>query len=182
MPGMGWSALLNSPQPTADGTALASSVTLTDISQASPGSVTTPANFLYPGSAFRVTAFGVFSNTATPTLLLGVYYGGVAGVALATTGAITTTTTVTNVPWHLELYCTVRTAGASGTVKVHGWCDLGTSVSAVSHLPMPNTANTGTATIDTTAAKLITIGAQWGTSSASNTITCHHSYVQSLAL
>ncbi len=31
-----------------------------------------------------------------------------------------------------------------------------------------------TATIDTTAAKALTIGAQWGTNSASNTITCHH--------
>src|SRR5215471_12110267 len=179
MPGMTWEALLNSPQPTADGTALASSVTLTDISPVNP-TVTLPANFQYPGTAFKLTAFGIFSTTATPTLLLGFYYGGVAGTALVTSGAITTGSGVTNVPWHMEAYLTVRSVGATGTIKIHGWVDLGTSVSAVSHLPMPSTANTGTVTIDTTAAKLITVGAQWGTSSASNTVTCHHSYIESL--
>src|SRR5262245_50554453 len=85
---MTWEALLNSPQPTAAGTALANSTTLTVISVAPQ--FTLPANFLQAGSALRFTAFGVFSTTVTPTLLLGVYYGGVAGVALATTGAITT--------------------------------------------------------------------------------------------
>lgn len=181
MPGMTWEQLLNSPQPTADGTALANSITLTDISPVNPA-LTLPANFQVPGSAFKLTAFGVFSTTATPTLLLGFYYGGVAGTALVTTGAITTGSAVTNVPWHMEAYLTVRSVGSAGTVKVHGWCDFGTSVSAVSHLPMPNTANTGTVTIDTTAAKLITVGAQWSAASASNTVTCHHHYVESLGL
>lgn len=179
MPGMTWEALLNSPQPTADGAALANSVTLTDISPVNP-TVTLPANFQYPGTAFKLTAYGIFSTTATPTLLLGFYYGGVAGTALVTTGAVTTASGVTNVPWHMEAYLTVRSVGATGTVKVHGWCDLGTSVSAVSHLPIPATANTGTVTVDTTAAKLITVGAQWGTANASNTVTCQHHYVESL--
>lgn len=117
MPGMTWESLLNSPQPTADGTALASSVTLTDISPVNP-TVTLPANFQYPGSAFKLTAFGIFSTTATPTLLLGFYYGGVAGTAIVTSGAITTGSGVTNVPWHMEAYLTVRSVGATGTLKV----------------------------------------------------------------
>lgn len=57
---MVWESLLNSPQPTAAGAALANSVTLTDISVA-PQFVL-PANFLQAGSAMRFTAFGVFST------------------------------------------------------------------------------------------------------------------------
>jgi hypothetical protein len=179
MPGMTWESLLNSPQATAAGTALASSVALTDVS---PGpNYVLPANFLQNGSALRFTAFGVFSTTATPTLLLGFYYGGIAGTALATTGAITTATTVTNVPWRLEVTTTIRTTGASGTAMSQGFCLFGTSVSAASFLPVPNTA-LATVTVDTTAAKALTVGAQWGTSSASNTLTCHGFYVESLGL
>lgn len=177
MPMMTWESLLNSPQPTTAGTALNTSTTLTDISQAPQ--FTLPANFLQAGSALRFTAFGVFSTTSTPTLLLGVYYGGVAGTALAATTAITTGSGVTNVPWRLELTTTVRTVGSSGTAMSQGFVDLGTSVSAVSHVPLPQAA-LATATIDTTAAKTLTVGAQWGTSSASNTITLHGFYVESL--
>lgn len=179
MPGQFWSALLNSPQPTAAGTALANSTTLTDISQAPQ--FTLPANYLQAGSALRFTAFGVLSTTATPTILLGVYYGGVAGTALAVTPATTTGSGVTNVPWRLELTTTVRTTGSSGTAMSQGFWDLGTAVTAVTHLPLPGTA-LATVTIDTTAAKTLTVGAQWSAASASNTITLHGFYVESIGL
>lgn len=177
MPYMTWASLLNSPQPTAAGTALASSTTLTDVSVA-PQFVL-PANFLQAGSALRFTAFGTFSNTATPTLLLGVYYGGVAGVALAATGATTTTTGATNWPWRVELTTTIRTVGSSGTAISQGFVDLATSLTAVTRIPIPATA-LATVTVDTTAAKALTIGAQWGTSSASNTLTLHGFQIESL--
>src|SRR5262245_55298742 len=177
MPYMVWNSLLNSPQPTAAGSALASSTTLTDIS-VSPA-YTLPAKFLQAGSVLRFTAFGVFSTTGTPTLLLGVYYGGVAGTALATTGAITTGSGVTNVPWRLELTSTVRTTGSSGTAMSQGFCLFGTSVSASSFLPVPNTA-LATVTVDTTAAKVLSIGAQWSAASASNTVTLHNFFIESL--
>jgi hypothetical protein len=179
MPAMTWESLLNSPQPVTAGTALATSTTLTDVSVA-PQFVL-PANFLTAGSSLRFTAYGVFSTTATPTLLLGIYYGGVAGVALAATTAVTTGSGVTNVPWRLELTTTIRASGASGTAFSQGFCDLGTSVSAVSHLPLPQIA-LATVAVDTTAAKALTVGAQWGTSSASNTLTLHGFYVESLGL
>lgn len=177
MPYMVWESLLNSPQPTSAGTALASSTTLTDVSVA-PQFVL-PANFLQAGSAMRFTAFGTFSNTATPTLLLGIYYGGVAGTALAATGATTTTTGATNWPWRIELTTTVRTVGSSGTAISQGFVDLGTSLTAVSRIPIPATA-LATVSIDTTAAKALTVGAQWGTSNASNTLTLHGFQIESL--
>lgn len=177
MPNMTWNTLLNSPQATVAGTALASSVTLTDVS-AAPNYVL-PANFLQNGSALRFTAFGVLSTTGTPTVLLGVYYGGVAGTALAASAAITTGSGVTNVPWKLDLITTVRSTGTSGTAMSHGTLHLGTSVSAVNVAPVPAIA-LATVTVDTTAAKALTVGAQWGTSSASNTLTCHGFYIESM--
>lgn len=180
MPYMAWESLLNTPQATAAGTALATSTTLTDISPTPNWPL--PANFLQAGSALRFTAFGVFSTTATPTLLLGFYYGGVAGTALATTGAVTTASAVTNVPWRMYAEATVWTTGTTGTISVQGEAKLGATVATWNtQIPIPVTA-LATVTIDTTAAKALTVGAQWGTSSASNTITCRGFYVESMGV
>lgn len=160
------------------GTALANSTTLTSISPVPD--YTIPAGLLTVGSSFRVTAHGVFSTTATPTLLIGLYYGGVAGTALVASSAITTASSVTSVPWHLEYVFTCRATGTSGSLFGHGWLDLGTSVSAVTHYPLPMATNAAV-TVDTTTAKSLVVGAQWGTASASNTITCHHLLVENLA-
>jgi hypothetical protein len=155
------------------GTAYASSTTLTDVS---PGGTTNPiavpAYSLQKGMLLRLRASGTFSNTGTPTLLLGFYLGGTAGTALAATSAITTTTGATNWPWALSLDLRVRTTGSSGTVMPGmGYLDLPTSLTAFTHRPIPETA-LATVTWDTTATKTLTVGAQWGTSSASNTLTC----------
>lgn len=166
-----WSAPL-APFHIADGTALASSTTLTDISPTP--NITLPANFLDPGMTLWFTAWGRFSTTATPTLLLGLYYGGVAGVAICATAAITTPSAVTNQTWRFEGEARVRTIGSSGTIL---GVAVAENVSTTATNMAPATAPTA-ATIDTTAAKALTIGAQWGTNSASNTITCHHFAVE----
>lgn len=180
MPGQFWAAHIGGGPPSpAAGTAYNTSTTLTDVSPAPQ--ITIPANFLnYDGAAFHLTAFGTFSNTATPTLLLGFYYGGVAGVALGATSAITTTTGATAWPWRMEMTCIVRSTGASGTIMRQGWIDLATSLTAVTHRPIPEVA-LATVAVDTTTAKALTVGAQWGTSSASNTLTCHGFTAMSLA-
>lgn len=153
------------------GTAYNTSVTITDVSPAPQ--IILPANLLDVGQVLRLTAFGTFSNTGTPTLILGFYYGGVAGVALAATGAVTTTTGATNWPWRLEYEGRVRSTGTGGTVMGSGWLNLATSLTAYTQIPVPATA-LATVTTDTTTAKSLTVGATWGTSSASNTLTCHH--------
>lgn len=179
MPMQSWEAHIGGPAPGVAGTALASSTTLTDISPAPQ--ITMPANFLdYVGACCRLTSFGVFSTTGTPTLLLGFYYGGVAGTAIAATAASATGSGVTNVPFRLEYTFTVRSIGATGTIIGQGFALIGTAVTAVGTTPLPVTA-LATVTIDTTAAKAITTGAQWGTNSASNTITCHGHTVESVA-
>src|SRR5690242_13525190 len=106
MPAQFWEAVLNSPAVGA-GTPLASSTTLTDISPAPQ--LVLPANYLYVGQRLRIRAYGIFSTTGTPTLLLGGYYGGVAGTLLAATAAITTGSGAASWPWQLSLDVRVAT-------------------------------------------------------------------------
>lgn len=164
------------PFHNADGTALATSVTLTDIS---PGTSTTgvvlPANTLEVGSEVNLYAYGFFSNTATPTLLLGFYYGAVAGAALAASGAITTVTAATAWPWMMEYRGRVRSIGTTGSIVGQGRLYMPASLTQFqAAYAIPVTSAARTVTIDTTAAKVVTVGAQWGASSASNTVTCQY--------
>lgn len=164
-----------SPQPPfhdAAGTALANSITLTDISPAP--NIVLPAGWAsIKGAEIEVFAQGFFSNTGTPTLLLGVYYGGVAAaLPLAVSSAVTTTTGATLWPWKLSYRGVVRQLGSAGSINGYGEVLLPTALTAWTGRPIPEVAANRTVTIDTTTAKAITIGAQWGTANASNTITC----------
>ena len=170
MPVQTWEAVLNSgaPYQTTDGAAYTASTTITDVSPAPQ--ITLPANYYYVGQVFRATAFGLISGVSGINLTMGFYYGGVAGTALLTSGAITTTTAATAWPWHMEAWVEVKTLGSSGTVWSKGWLDLPTSLTAIARTSMPAT-QTQPITVDTTTAKAITAGATWGTNSASNTLT-----------
>lgn len=132
-----------------------------------------PGGTLVPGTMIRVEAGGVFSNTGTPTLAIGLYYGLVAGTALAVTTTITTTTGATNWPWRFYYWGRVTNTGTSGSIMGHGELWLATSLTAMSQNQAPTTAMAAV-TIDTTTSKQLSIGASWGASSASNTITCHY--------
>jgi hypothetical protein len=185
MPMQTWVSHIGGPGPGVAGTPLANSTTETDISPPGQGStpgIVVPANMLnYIGAKLRITAFGVFSTTATPTLKLSLYPNAVAGAnALTTTGAVTTANTVTNVPWRLHWEGVIRSIGTGGTIIGSGFCVLGTAVAAATFLPIPNTAIATTA-INTTQNNNMTVAAQWGTPSASNTITCHDLSVLSIA-
>src|SRR5205814_10316186 len=67
-----------------------------------------PAGTLNPGTEVSIEAWGVMSNTATPTVILGLYLGntgdpvvaGTGGGTLAVSTAKTTTTAMTNWEWH----------------------------------------------------------------------------------
>ena len=172
MPNQFWVAT-QPPYLTADGTALASSTTKTDVSAAPQLAI--PANYLQLGTRFRLEADLTFSTTGTPTLLLGFYYGGVAGTALAESSAITTGSGAASWSARLRWSGKWTAVGSSGSVAGHGTLELGTSLTAFTVRPIPEVAASRTvSSLDTTAAKSITVGAQWGTSSASNTITCNN--------
>lgn len=167
------------PGHTADGTALASSSALTDISPTP--NIVVPANFLVAGSILRVTAAGRFGTTGTPTLLIGAYIGGVAGAAAFKSDAITTISGASASIWRLEGLIFVRSDGSSGTVMGIGSVQGVSAITAIAPAGSAGSNTPAVATWDTTAAKALTIGAQWSTgTSASNTITCHQFTVESL--
>lgn len=163
------------PHHDADGTSYNTSTTLTDVSN---GAATNPyflpgGSFLQEGTMFELDAWGTYAtNATTPTLILGFYYGGVAGIALAASTAVAVTNTATiNWPWKLHYDGVIQTGGTSGAILGHGYQEIATSLTAVAHREIPETA-TAQVTIDTTVQKAITVGAQWGTSAAGNILIC----------
>lgn len=127
---------------------------------------------LQPGTAISIEAWGVASNTGTPTLQLGVYYGAAGAVDLALSTAKTTTTAMANWEWHLWYLGRVTAVGTAGAIMGSGYWRLPTSLTAWTEIRLPETAPASVA-IDTTINKFIGIEAAWSASSASNTITCH---------
>lgn len=136
-----------------------------------------PGKSLQPGANICIEAWGVASNTGTPTLILGVYWGGVAGTALVVSTAKTTTTAMANWEWHLWLDVRVLTTGVSGSMIASGYWRLPTSLTAWTEYRFPETAPAAVASLDTTVDKLLTVGATWSASSALNTITMHNQRV-----
>jgi hypothetical protein len=145
--------------------------TLVDVSGAPQ--ITLGANQLELGSELEIQASGEFSTTGTPTFTFGFYYGGIAGVALAASSAITTGSGAAAWPWVMRYRGIVRAIGSAGSIKGQGILYMGSSLTAVNVRPIPEVAASRTVAIDTTAAKAVTFGSACGTSSASNIITCY---------
>lgn len=163
------------------GTAYNTSATITDIS-ANPQYVMFPNKVTTVGQTLRFRAAGVFSTTTgPPNLTLGIYKNtqttaggtGVGGAALAATTAFATTASVTNLVWMLDLESVFQVVGASGTCFSTGFVLIGTSATAATTIPIPFTTPQTAVSFDTTKATILSVGATWGTSSASNTITCN---------
>lgn len=178
-----WRSVLGNQVGSGAGSALTNTTTLTDISPAPQAVI--PANYLYVGQRLRITAYGIYSNTATPTLLLGVYFGGVAGTLLAATAANATPSGVTNVPWQVVCDVYVRSVGSAGSVWANGTATVfQTLAGGASGNPLiyalPTTQTQPISSLNTTQSNALTIGAQWGTASSSNTITCEDAYVETL--
>lgn len=132
-----------------------------------PG-LTLPANFLKRGMVIRTTAGGNFSTTGTPTLVFGTYYG---STALGVNVALTTASGAATLPWRLETTTTFQTDGAAGTAITQGELWYGTTLTAVTQIPIPGIA-LATVTVDTTASAAWAAKATYSASSASNIVTC----------
>lgn len=150
-----------------DGAAFNTFTTFQSISPAPP--IIIQGNTFEPGSTIELEACGEFSNTGTPTLSLGFFWG-TAAVVFAASAAITTTTAATAWPWRIHYRGRVRSIGTAGSIVGMGWVDLGTSLTALTTQFIPATQALRTVAIDTTVAKEIGVGAAWSASSASNTI------------
>jgi hypothetical protein len=162
----------NKPFHTAAGAAFGTFTTRQDVSPFPLPVV--QGNDLEIGQKIVVEAEGEFSTTGTPTLSIGTYIGTVAGVittVLAEYTAAATGSAAAAWPWSLSWRGIVLgPLGATCSVLGQGAVILGSSLVAVTTLPIPSTQALRTITWDTTIARAIGICATWGTSSASNTI------------
>lgn len=143
---------------------VADTVTETTLIGAGLGSATLIAAFFNAaGRALEWDAWGVLSNTGTPTLNLQLKVG---STVLAQTGAITLAADQTNVQWHLHGKTVCRSTGATGTLWTHGVLRVGSAF-----YPLSNTAASGA--IDLTAVLVANVTATWGTAAAGNSISAH---------
>lgn len=118
--------------------------------------ITIPANYMYSGRVLRQTVYAKLTSTGTPgTMTISSYWGGTGGVLLAVSGTITVGTSITNGTYRIELTHTCRTVGSSGSILTTGVAFFGTAATAAIFL-LPNTAPAAT-TVDTTAAKALTV-------------------------
>lgn len=156
---------------TADAT-VANTATETTLIGTGVGTLTLPANFFIAGRTIRIQARGYFSSTNLgPTLRLKIKLGST--VLLDTGAQALALLAATTREWMVDAAITCRTIGASGSVIGQGLATLMDLASAVGSATSEEMSNVGGATtIDTTATQAVGTTAQWGTASASNTITC----------
>jgi hypothetical protein len=171
-----WDNLLD-PHPAARGAAFGTFTTFKDISPL-PLPVTY-ANEIKQGTKITVEAWGEYSSLTAATLALGVWYGIIGSVWQMTPFTLGTTPAAWF--WHLRanFLCTAVSATA-GTIDGGGIADIGSSLTAMNAGQVfPATAAARILnTLDTTTMKTWGVGAAWGASSASNTITCYGLNVQ----
>jgi hypothetical protein len=136
---------------------------------------------LRPGVRVKIEAEGQFSTTGTPTLVLGLAFGTVGAtgalatpVVIAESSAITTASGAAAFPWRMEYRGLVTAFGTSGSITGCGNLEYGTSLTAVTSVPIPITLALRTVAVDTTVARGVGVIATWGTSSASNTLTVYN--------
>jgi hypothetical protein len=122
-----------------------------------------PANTLVAGSVIKVRFQGIATATnSTDTLTVKLYIGGLSGTAILTG----TATDATNTDIFTgEALIQIRTAGASGTLVAVA---SGNIVPAATRVAVPVYQITASTTIDTTAAQVIGVGADWSTTGANS--------------
>ena len=169
--GLGWEEVIYTPN--ADGTAITSAsetILLPDFS--------IPASYLTVGKVLKYTIMGRQSTAITTpgTITLRLRWGGVAGVAVVTSGAFAPdpTAAATNLTWMVEYWMQCRAVGASGSAMGFGrieWSDYDDATVATIvgnlNMRMAPTATPAVATIDTTIDKLLSATYQSSVATAS---------------
>lgn len=138
--------------------------------------VSIPAGYMYPGRTLHLQLTGKASNVVTTpgTLTVRLRWGGLAGTVLVASAAMTQNVAAqTDKTWTLDAYVRCLTDGATGTFLSWGVMHRGNcAVAAASDLVpdmLPASSNAAV-TVDTTAAKLLSVTAQPSLGTAS--ITC----------
>lgn len=119
-----------------------------------------PAGYMTLGKALQLNLMGQVTFASTPgTLTIRIRWGGIAGVVLATSAAVTGTASQTNITWRMYAETVCRSVGATGTFMT----DFSFESAAI---PAPNVfygpaSAPAVVTVDTTLAKNLSITAQF---------------------
>lgn len=139
---------------------------------------------LYQGAAFNIRCWFDVSNVVTTpgTLTLRVRWGGVAGTILATTGAITLSSTArSNYTGSLDADLVWRSIGSAGSAFCMGIVTLNDVPVAADSLPQSLYTMTSAganvpavvSSLDTTTAKALSVTGQFSVSTATTQLTNH---------
>lgn len=153
-------------KPTSVSSALANSTTETAIA-----TLTVPANDASVGAVYRIKAFGTCSVTGTPTLTFRARMGGVAGNGTSLS-AITVRSGATDGQWEVEAHMFCTAVGVSGAFHATAKAQHNLITGATTWTPLGPNVTTTAVTANTTGSLDFVVTAQWGTASASNTLTC----------
>lgn len=172
---------------TADGSPIASTTTETVIFP----NTTIPGNYMSDGRVIRVTQYGRLSTTATPTVRFRMRWGGVSGTVIWDSGTITCGSGVTAALWFVCVDIQTRTNGAAGSLFATGTVIIGSALaptvgSATGAAAVGVFGSAGDDTpiavgsLDLTVDTAFATTAAWSASSASNTLTGHNYFGESL--
>lgn len=171
---------------TIDGTAVANTTTETAIFSA----VTIPANYMTDGRVLQVTAQGRLSSVTAPTIRFRLRWGTATGGVVLWDSGVITTNSATAALWAVEIMVQTRTNGATGTLFAIGQCLVGsaaaptvasaTGAPAIGVFGSAGDDTPAAATCDLTADTALNLTATWSAASASNTLTGHNYFGESL--
>lgn len=149
--------------------------------------VTIPAGYMQDGRQLQINVFGSYGTTATPTLILTLRWGGVAGTVIGKSSTITTTSATgggasMTALWNAQSFIQTRSNGASGTLFTSGTGTLFNSANPTSGtvtnyglaFPIASGSTGGTTpvavTADLTIDQPLSLTGTWGTANAANSI------------
>ena len=130
------------------------------------GTLSVPANMFQVGDSFKAVLTGHISSVNNHTLRIRIKTG---SVILADTGVITMPATSTN-HWKLDIDFTIRALGVAGVAKIASGGSFSYNKTASNAFEGVNFSVENTTTFDTTVNNTLSITAQWGTASASDSI------------
>lgn len=136
-----------------------------------------PAADAVAGSIYRMTGWGTYSDTGTPTLAWGARLGGVSGTSLATIAATTLGSGVSTVAFRAEVLLNFLSATTAQPLIV---IDLGTSTSTNATTRLTSTPSAAV-TVSLATAKTLVLTVTFSAASASNTISLLGAMTERLA-
>jgi len=154
---------------------VASTVTETSIIDNGIGSLTLPPDFFVVGKSIRIRLRGLVSDTGTPDLTIRFKLGST--VIISGSGSLGLN--ITNKYFEVEAFISCRTVGETGTISAAGAFNYGSVGSPPSSETIGITQLSPT-TINTTISHNLDATVEWGTASASNTITSQVGIVEIL--